>query len=52
MYFVPTILIEQLEQKSISLKKIESLKNNYEMLENCKNKDYVVSAGKKLGILR
>lgn len=52
LYFVPTILIEQLEQKSISLSKIKSLKNNYEMLENCKNKDYVFSACKRFGILQ
>jgi len=52
LYFVPTILIEQLGQKSISLQKIQKLKNNYEMLENCKNEDYVLSACKKYGILR
>lgn len=52
LYFVPTILIEQLEQKSISLKKIQGFKNNYEMLENCKNKDYVLSKCKEFGILQ
>ena len=51
LYFVPAILIEQLEQKSISLKKIKNLKNNYNMLENCKNKDYVISACKRFSIL-
>jgi len=52
LYFVPTTLIEQLAQKSISLGKIEALKNNYEMLEKCKNKDFVVARCKELGILR
>lgn len=52
LYFVPTILIEQLKQKSITLKKIEGLKNNYEMLENCKNKDYVISKSKEYGIIQ
>ena len=52
LYFVPTLLIEQLAQKSISLRKIEALKNNYEILENCKNKDFVIARGKEYGILR
>jgi hypothetical protein len=41
LYFVPTVLIESLEQKSISISKIEALKNNYEILEKCKDKDFV-----------
>ena len=52
LYFVPTLLIEQLNQKSISLRKIESLKNNYEILERCKDKDFVVTKCKEFGILR
>jgi len=52
LYFVPTTLIEQLAQKSISLGKIADLKNNYEMLEKCKNKDFVVAKCKEFGILR
>lgn len=51
LYFVPTILIEKIKQKSISIHKIETLKNNYEMLENCKNKDYVLLKSKEFGIL-
>lgn len=51
LYFVPTILIEKLGQKSISLKKIDGLKNNYEMLDNCKNSEFVISNAKKYGIL-
>lgn len=31
LYFVPTILIEELGQKSISLSRIEKLKDNYEI---------------------
>ena len=49
LYFVPTTLIEQLNQKSISLAKIESLRNNYEMLERCKDKDFVVAKCKEFG---
>jgi len=51
LYFIPTILIEILRQSSISLSKIESLKNNYDMLDNCKNSEYVISNAKKYGIL-
>lgn len=51
LYFVPTILIEKLGQSSISLSKIAELKNNYKMLDNCKNSEYVISNAKKYGIL-
>ena len=51
LYFVPTILIEKIGQGSISLSKIDALKNNYEMLDNCKNADFVISNAKKYGIL-
>lgn len=52
LYFVPTVLIEQLGQKSISLSKIEPLKNNYEILEKCKDKNFVLPKCKELGIIR
>lgn len=51
LYFVPAILIEELKQGSISLRKIESLKNNYEILENCKDHDFVISKAKEYGII-
>ena len=51
LYFVPTILIEILGQTSIILNKIDALKNNYEMLDNCKNSEYVIYHAKKYGIL-
>ena len=51
LYFVPTILVEHLSQKSISLNRIASLKNNYEILEKCKNKDYIISKCKEYGII-
>ena len=41
LYFLPTIIIEKLKQKSISYKKIEIFKNNYEVLENSKNQKYL-----------
>lgn len=42
LYFVPTILIETIGQKSISINRIRSLKNNAEILENCKNHEYIL----------
>lgn len=51
LYFVPTILIEKLGQSSISLSKIESLKNNYEMLDHCKDVEFIISNAKKYGII-
>lgn len=51
LYFMPTILVQELNQKSIAITKIEALKYNYEMLENCKNKEYVISKAKEYGIL-
>ena len=51
LYFVPTILIEKLNQKSISTSKISQLKNNYEMLKRCKDKDFVIKKCKEYGII-
>jgi len=51
LYFVPTSLISILKQKSISLGKIEALKDNYFILEHCKNRQAVLSACKKYGII-
>ncbi|MDO8689897.1 MAG: hypothetical protein Q7R39_07775 [Dehalococcoidia bacterium] len=52
LYIVPTILVEALGQGSISISKIAGLKNNYEMLEKCKDKDFVIGTARQLGILR
>jgi hypothetical protein len=51
LYFIPTILIEKLNQTSISLKKVEKLKNNYEILEKCKDEVFVLKKCKAYGIL-
>ncbi len=51
LYFLPTIIIEQLNQKSIAISKVEMLKNNYEMLEKCKDKKFVLSKAKEYNIL-
>ncbi len=51
LYFVPTILIEQLNQQSISINKIADLKENFFILENCKNEKIVIEKCKEYGIL-
>lgn len=51
LYFVPTILVEKLGQSSISISKINALKNNYEMLDHCKDAGFVISHAKQYGIL-
>lgn len=51
LYFVPTILIEELGQKSISVNKINDLKNNYEILERCKERDFVINRAREYGII-
>ena len=52
LYFVPTILIEELNQASISINRIRHLRENYEMLENCKNANFVLDKCKEYGILK
>lgn len=51
LYFVPTVLVELLGTKSISLGKIENFKDNYEMLEKCKDKEFVINKAKEYGII-
>lgn len=51
LYFIPTILIEKLGQKSISISKIEPLKENYFILENCKNEELIIDKCREYGIL-
>ena len=52
LYFVPTVLIEPLDQKSISINKISALKENYDILENCKNLELVIEMCQEYGILQ
>lgn len=52
LYFVPTVLVEALGQGSISLSKIIALKNNYAMLEKCKDERFVIEQCKAYGILK
>ena len=40
-YFVPTLYIENLKQKSVSITRIQYAKNVWSILENCKDKEFV-----------
>lgn len=51
MYFIPTMLIAIWGTKSKGLGIIEPLKNNYYILENCKNKDLIVKKCREYGII-
>lgn len=51
LYFIPTVLIECLNQKSISINKISNLRENYFILENCKDSELIVQKCQEYGIL-
>lgn len=51
LYFVPTVLIEELNQKSISINEIQHLKENYFILENCKDRKVIIDKCREYGIL-
>lgn len=51
LYFFPSLLIEVLGQDSISINKIHGFKNNYEILERCKDRDFVLEKAKEYGII-
>ena len=40
-YFIPTLFIERLDQKSLSVNKIPDAKNKWELLEKCKDEEFV-----------
>ncbi|MEJ5245635.1 MAG: hypothetical protein WHV28_08015 [Bacteroidota bacterium] len=51
LYFVPTVLIKYFGTKSKGLGAIEFLKNNYDILENCKDETYCVKIAKENGVI-
>ena len=52
LYFLPTLLIERLDQKTgIAISKIEDLRENYFILENCKNEVVIIDKCREYGIL-
>lgn len=51
LYFVPTVLIEKWDSKSKSLNILSPLKNNYEILERCKDENFVLEKAKEYGLI-
>src|SRR4030042_5394856 len=51
LYFFPTIIVEKMHQRSISLSKIKTFKNNYYFLENCKNHELIIEKAKNLNLI-
>lgn len=50
LFFIPTILIESLNQKSISITRVQELRS-YEFLENCKDSEWVLNRSREIGLL-
>lgn len=51
LFFVPTVLIKYFGTKSKGLGTIEFFKNNYDILENCKDHSYCIKIAKEQGII-
>ena len=51
LYFFPSLLIEEIKQDSISINKIEDFKNKYEILEKCKDKDFILEKAREYKII-
>jgi hypothetical protein len=51
LYFVPTCLIEKLDQKSLAINKMQILKDNYGILEKCKDRNFVLRYCQTNGII-
>ncbi len=51
LYFVPTTLVLEIGQKSISINRISPLRENYEMLEHCKDGEWVKAKCREYGII-
>lgn len=52
LYIVPTILIEYFGTESKSLKQLQPLKNNFEMLELSKEHSFVIKKAKELELIK
>ena len=40
-FFIPTLYIERLRQKSLSINKVPQARNNWKILERCKEREFV-----------
>lgn len=51
LFFFPTLLIEHFNQKSISINKVQGFKDNFEVLEKCKDENWVLSKAQEIHLL-
>ncbi len=51
LYIVPTVLIEFFGTESKSLKQLQPLKNNFEMLERSKDHEFIIAKAKELRVV-
>jgi len=52
LYIVPTVLIEFFRTESKSIRQLQALKNNFEMLERSKDHDFIIAKAKELRIIK
>lgn len=52
LYIVPTVLIAFFGTESKTLGQLQSLKNNFEMLERSKEHEFIITKAKALGIVK
>jgi len=49
LFFIPSLVIDKIGQKSISVKKIKFTKNDFKIIEQCKDSDFAEKFYKQLG---
>jgi hypothetical protein len=52
LYIVPTVLIAHFGTESKSIKQLQPLKNNFEMLERSKDHNFILAKAKELGLIK
>lgn len=52
LYIVPTVIIEFFGTESKSIGQLQSLKNNFEMLERSKDHEFIIAKAKELGVIK
>lgn len=50
-YFVPTLYIETLGQKSMSVSKLDNVKNRWDVLENCRDEQFVLNIFRSIPLI-
>ncbi len=51
LFFFPTLLVDEIDQGSISLNRIKGFENNYDLLERCQDSEYVLQKAREYGLI-